>query len=333
MSERARASARDAATGGARQAVIFQAGGVNSPAMTILLIGGNGFVGSGIARYFSQKGGHRITSVARSSRPAIAGVEAVAADRTDAASFASALRGRTFDLAIDVTGYQAADLEAALPALLGRAGHYFFISTDFVYANDIEQFPIREDAPKDPDSAYGQGKLACEALLLETARRHRDFAFTVLRPPHVIGAGKELGSGSVQGRDKNLLRSMRAGTGLTLIADGMPIIMPVWHQQIAAAIEACALKPATFGQIMNMSGGDIVTTRRYYQLIAEILGVPLRYDSISLDDYREKYPQSRAFARHRLNDMSKLKALAGFEPGSKLADALKETVQWMDSHC
>lgn len=297
--------------------------------MNILLIGGNGFIGTGVARYFAQRG-HRITSAARSSASSVAGVESIAADRKDAASFAGAVGARTFDIAVDLTAYQPPDLDAVLPALLGRVGHYFFISTDFVYANDIEQFPIREDAPKDPDSPYGQGKLACEARL---QREQAKLAFTALRPPHVIGAGKELGSGSVQGRDKNLLRSMRAGVGLTLIADGMPIIMPVWHQQIGAAIEACALKPATFGQSMNMSGGDIVTTRRYYELIADILGVPLKYDSISLDEYRAKYPENRAFARHRLNDMSRLKALAGFEPGPRLVEALRETIQWMDANC
>jgi nucleoside-diphosphate-sugar epimerase len=300
--------------------------------MNILLIGGNGFIGSGIARYFVERGGHRVASVARQSRPALAAVDSIEADRASAASFAAAIGARTFDIAVDLTAYQTPELDAVLSSLAGRVGHFFFISTDFVYANDIEQLPIREDAPKDPDSAYGQGKLACEARLREWFEK-RQFVFTALRPPHVIGAGKELGSGSVQGRDRNLLRSMRAGTGLTLIADGMPIIMPVWHQQIAAAIEACAGKPATFGQSMNMSGGDVVTTRRYYQMIADILGVPLRYDSISLDAYRRQYPASRAFARHRLNDMSKLKSLAGFEPGAKLAEALRETVQWMEARC
>jgi nucleoside-diphosphate-sugar epimerase len=298
--------------------------------MNVLLIGGNGFIGSGVAKYFSERG-HRITSVSRTSRPASGNIESVAADRMNASSFSAAIGSRAFDIAVDLTAYKKADLDAVLPSLVGRTGHFFFISTDFVYANDIEQFPIREDAPKDPDSAYGQGKLECEARLQEVASE-RNFKFTALRPPHVIGTGKELGSGTVQGRDRNMLRSMRAGTGLTMIADGMPIIMPVWHQQIAAAIEACAMKPATFGQSMNMSGGDVVTTRKYYQLIADILGVQLRYDSISLDDYRRDNPDKRAFARHRINDMSKLKTLAGYEPGPKLVEALRETVQWMDAN-
>src|SRR5687767_13961802 len=114
--------------------------------MNILLIGGNGFIGTGIARYFTERGGeHRIASVARSSRPAVAGVEAIAGDRADAGAFARAIGQRTFDLAIDITAYQASDLDAVLPAMRGRVGHYAFISTDFVYATDIEEFPIRED--------------------------------------------------------------------------------------------------------------------------------------------------------------------------------------------
>lgn len=299
--------------------------------MNVLLIGGSGFVGSAVAEHFlAQK--HRVSVVSRGNKPVPAGSTPLVADRKDAGAFAAAIKGQTFDAAIDLTAFHGPDVEAVVPALAGHVGHYFLISTDFVYATDIEQIPITEDAPKDPHSGYSTGKLACEAVMLKASTEGK-LPGTALRPPHIMGAGKELGTTTVQGRDRNLLRSMRAGTGLTMLAEGELLIQPVWHRQIAEAIETCIGNPATFGQIMNMPGGEAVTTRRYYQLIADRLGVPLRYDSTSVDEYRKNFPDKRAFARHRVYDTSKLRNLAGYIARPQLAEAIDETVTWMEQNC
>lgn len=295
--------------------------------MDILIIGGNGFLGSAITSHFLARGDH-LTVAARGTRPFPDGVQVLPLDRRRKGALAEALAGRKFDLVVDCAAYQGDDIDDLFAALGGRLGHYIFISTDFVYATDIQSFPIREDAPKDDVSPYGLGKLACEARLA-LLHRQRQFPCSILRPPHIIGARKELGTGSVQGRDKQLLQSMRAGTGLTLIAEGQLIIQPVWNRQVAAAIEAMALKPATFGQIFNMMGPQAVTTRQYYQMVADILGVELRFDSIPLADYRRNYPDKQAFARHRIYDLSQLKLRAGHEPAPRLEEALRETVRWM----
>jgi len=294
--------------------------------MNVLIIGGGGFVGTAVAELFvAQK--HKVFVVSRGSKPPMAGTTPLTADRKDASAFAAAIKGKTFEVAIDLTAYQAPDVQAVMPSLSKAAGHYVLISTDFVYATDIEQFPITEKAPKDPNSGYGIGKLACEGLALES------MPTTVLRPPHIIGAGKELGTGTVQGRDKNLLRSMRAGTGLTMIAEGEMLIQPVWHRQIAEAIETIAGNPACCGQIMNMPGAEAVTTRRYYQLVADRLGVPLKYDSTPVEEYRKNHPDKRAFARHRVYDTSKLRNLAGYVARPQLKEAIDETVTWMEKNC
>lgn len=299
--------------------------------MNALVIGGSGFLGTPVVEHLLAAG-HSVAIVSRGERPTVPGARLLRGDRKNADSFANAVRQfhGEFDFVVDVTAFTAPDLERVLPSLRDRVGHYILISTDFVYSPDIETFPIKEDAPKDPRSGYAVGKLACEALLaesLELAGR-----YSVLRPPHILGAGKELGTGSVQGRDRNLLRSMRARTGLTLVGEGDLLIQPVWHRQIAAAIGDLAGKAAAFGKIMNMMGPEIVTTREYYRLVAEVLQVPLRYDSIPTEAYRRDFPDKRPFARHRVYDLSALKA-AGHTPQSGLQAALRETIQWMEAHC
>ncbi len=299
--------------------------------MNVLLIGGSGFVGTAVAELFLSRR-DRVTVLSRGNKSLIAGAEGIVGDRKDAGAFAKAIAGKTFDLAVDLTAFQAGDMAAIIPAMVGHVGHYVLISTDFVYATDIEQIPISEDAPKDSHSGYSTGKLACEAAMIAAWENH-ELPGTSLRPPHIMGAGKELGTGTLQGRDKNLLRSMRAGTGLTLLAEGELLIQPVWHRQIAEAVEAIAGNPATFGQVMNCPGGEAVTTRRYYQLIADRLGVPLKYDSSPVEAYREKFPDKRPFARHRVYETSKLKSLAGYVARPQLKEAIDETVTWMEKNC
>lgn len=295
--------------------------------MNVLLIGGSGFVGHAVAELFLSRA-DTVYSLTRGNKPNPPGVESLVGDRSDLQSFAAAIKGRDYELVIDITAMNAEHVHAVLPPLQDRCGHYFLISTDFVYATDIETFPIDERAPKDTESPYAKGKLAAEKALEEYR-----IPTTALRPPHIIGKGKELGTGSVQGRDKGLLRFMRAGTGLTLIAEGEYLIAPVWTKQIALAIAACALKSTTFGQVMNCPGGDIVTTRQYYKLIADRLGIPLRYDTISGEEYRRDNPDKRAFARHRIYDTTKLRELAGYTPAPMLEDAIDETVAWMEENC
>ena len=299
--------------------------------MKVLLIGGSGFVGTAIAELFLSRR-DRVTVNSRGNKPLIGGVEPLVADRKNAAAFAAAMAGHTFDLAIDLTAFSAGDVSAVAPAIAGKVGHYVLISTDFVYSTDIESFPISEDAPKDPHSGYSTGKLSAEAAMI-AAGESLKLAGSVLRPPHIMGAGKELGTTTVQGRDRNLLRSMRAGKGVTMLGEGELLLQPVWHRQIAEAIECIAGNAATFGQIMNCPGGEIVTTRRYYQLIADRLGVPLVYDSVSVERYRAENPDKRAFARHRIYDVSKLRNLAGYIARPQVKEAIDETVAWMEKNC
>src|SRR5437868_3498267 len=106
--------------------------------MNVLIIGGGGFVGTAVAEHFlAQK--HRVAVLSRGSKPAMAGTTPLVGDRQNAAAFAAAVKGQTFDLAIDLTAYHAPDVKAVVPALSKSVGHYVLISTDFVYATDIEQ--------------------------------------------------------------------------------------------------------------------------------------------------------------------------------------------------
>jgi nucleoside-diphosphate-sugar epimerase len=297
-----------------------------------LVIGGTGFLGTAIVRELLQAG-WSVTTLGRGNKPNILPqAEFVAADRAQPGALAAALGGRTFDLVVDCAAYQRPHAEDAVATFAGRTGHYIFISTDFVYSPAIEgPFPITEDAPKEQERPYGTGKLACEAVLTQ-AYEERGFPCTTLRPPHIVGAGKELGTGSVQGRDPRILAHLRAGTSLTLLAEGLLLIQPVWNREVGTCIVHIAGNPRSFGQVFNCTGPDCVTTRRYYQLIADRLGVPLRYETMAVAEYLQRWPERAPFARHRIYDLSRLAEATGYRPRWRLQDAIAETVEWMAQH-
>ncbi|MDQ2686744.1 MAG: NAD-dependent epimerase/dehydratase family protein, partial [Armatimonadota bacterium] len=131
-----------------------------------LVIGGTGFLGAAIVREL-RAAGWELTTLARGRQGnPFHDVSLIVADRSQPGALAQAIRGRDFDLVVDCAGFQEPDAAAAMEAFTGRIGLYVFISTDFVYAAAPDaRFPVREDAPKNPELPYAAGKLACEAAL------------------------------------------------------------------------------------------------------------------------------------------------------------------------
>lgn len=300
-------------------------------ARTALVIGGAGFLGSGIVEQLLQVG-WSVTVMGRGrKRPAMPGVAFVQVDRTEPGALAAAAGNQAYDLVVDCAAYFQPDVEDAISTFVDRTGHYVFISTDFVYAPSIAgPFPIAEDYPKETERSYGVGKLACEAALM-SAWTERQFPFTALRPPHIMGAGKELGTGSVEGRDVALLEHLRAGTGVTLLGEGLLLIQPVFKREVGDAIAHFACNSAAFGRIFNCTSPQCVTTRVYYELIAEQIGVPLKVGSMSVGEYLAKWPDKAPFARHRMYDLAALTTVTDYKPHWPLADALAETIAWLTS--
>jgi nucleoside-diphosphate-sugar epimerase len=297
---------------------------------TALIIGGTGFLGTAIVRELCTAG-WAVTSLARGQKAnRVADAVLIAADRSQPGQIAAAVGARRFDLVVDCAAYTRPHAEDALAAFAGKTGHYVFISTDFVYAADpATRFPIAEDAAKLKNVPYAVGKLECEALLTK-AWQDQKFPATVLRPPHILGVGRELGCDPAQGRDSKILDYIRSGNGLILVGEGQFLIQPVWNREVGACIAQMAGNAASFGQIFNCAGPDCVTTRRYYEIVAERLGVPLRFASIGYEEFTKRSSDKAHFTWHRIYDTTRLSSVTGYTPRLRLEDALTETIRWME---
>src|SRR5579862_6586169 len=199
--------------------------------MKLLIVGGTGFLSSalveaGIAR------GHAVTIVTRGLRPAPRGdsVERLIADRSDAASFRAALADRSFDAVIDAICYTPEHARQNIDVFSGRAKRLVMISTDFVYSVRNRPVPVPEDWLRDAPTAYGRNKAACEDILVEGGDR---LPATILRPPHIVGAGSLLGTGSLQGRDATLPARLQRAEPIVILDGGALLIQPADKRDIA----------------------------------------------------------------------------------------------------
>jgi 2'-hydroxyisoflavone reductase len=140
--------------------------------MRLLVLGGTVFLGRAVAAQ-ARAAGHDVTCAARGSSGApIEGVRFVKTDRDDPAGL-SGLDGETFDAVVDVARLPR-HVRHATDALAGRVGHYTFVSTCNVYADNATPgqraatAPLLEPGEFDDESApeaYGANKVTCENLV------------------------------------------------------------------------------------------------------------------------------------------------------------------------
>ncbi len=182
---------------GATDAVAALAGpasrGAGGRRLRILLLGGTGFIGPHLV-YRIVHGGHELTLFNRGrSEPGLHaelfdGLENLVGDRNDDIS---ALEGRSWDVAIDNSGYTNTQVRATAQLLKGSVGQYIFTSTRAVYA-DYTHPVMDEDAPVGitgvPESEWsGYGPL--KALAEREVQEAFPEGTAIVRPPIITGPG------------------------------------------------------------------------------------------------------------------------------------------------
>ncbi len=299
---------------------------MDGSALKVLVIGGSGFVSGTLARV-ARDAGHEVWVVTRGQRPVPEGVTALTADRKDRQAFAAAVAGAgvEWDLAVDCIGYQAEDAVQDVEVLSPRVGHLVFISTDFVFDPARRAFPQPFGNPHFLAEGYGGGKRACEEVL--SAADTGDMRWTVFRPCHIYGPGSQLGCLPEHGRDPELIARMRAGEPLRLVGGGHFLQQPIFVRDLAElALSAHGCDLAHRG-IYCSAGPDIIESRRYYEIIAEVLGVEARIEEVSVAQARIDHPEWASFLCHRIYDVTPLR-LAGLQvPNTPIAAGLREHVR------
>lgn len=293
--------------------------------LKILLIGGSGFV-SGTLAQRALAAGHQLWAVTRGQRALADGVKAITVDRSDRAAFADALAAEStnWDLVVDCIGYSADDAAQDLAIFRERARHFVFISTDFVYDPAQRIFPQPERTAHYLADGYGGKKRQAELIFVEGDTG--PMQWSIVRPCHIYGPGSLLGCLPEHGRDPELVDRIRRGDRLRLVGGGHFLQQPIFAADLADTILSCAGNGAAHGGIFNVAGPDIVESRRYYEIIGEILGHRVEIEEIPVEAYRAARPDRASFLCHRIYDLSGLERSGLAVPATPLTDGLRAHV-------
>ena len=144
--------------------------------MRILILGGTAFLGRAVAVH-AISAGHDVICAARGSAgPVAPGATLIQVDRSVPGGL-DPLAGQHFDAVIDVARVPS-QIRRALAELAGRVGHWTFVSSGSVYADQstpgqrVDTAPLMAAAPPEMDDpsvsseAYGQCKVAGEEAVL-----------------------------------------------------------------------------------------------------------------------------------------------------------------------
>ena len=318
---------------------------------TVLVLGGTGFVSGTVARA-AVDAGHTVWIITRGSKPAPAGVTALAADRHDREAFSRAVdeaiagAGGQIDLVVDVIAFTPEDARQDLEAFAGRVGRLVLVSTDFVYDPKRRRFPQSESDADYLASGYGGLKREAERVL--EAAGADAVPWVVVRPGHIYGPGSLLGCLPPVGRDADLIGRVRRGDAVELVGGGHYLQQPVFAPDLARVIlelggaqgdrtsdpeERVAPSGAVLGfvspvgQVLNVAGPDIAESVDYYRFVAEALGTDLRVTEVPVEAYRVEHPERETFLCHRFYDLGRLEATGVRLPDTPLRDGIARHVE------
>lgn len=294
--------------------------------MKLLILGGSGFVSGTLART-ALGAGHNVWVITRGKRPVPPGATALVADRRDGTAFEAAVRGAgtNWDLVIDSIGFEPGDAAQDLTLFRDRAAHLVFISTDFVFDPAHRRYPQAEQSDHYLADGYGGKKRQCELIFLESDPGR--MAWTILRPCHIYGPGSLLGCLPMHGRDAKLIERLRAGETLKLAGGGHFLQQPVFAPDLARTILSCHGNPRATGQIYQVAGPDILTSRRYYQTVADALGVALKIEEVPVEPLWNHQPDLRPFLCHRIYDLGRLRQHNLVAPATPVEEGLRVHVK------
>jgi len=182
------------------------------------------------------------------------------------------------------------------------------------------------DAPNPFHSRLGHGYANAKRGAEQVLRAVPDIAWTVLRPPVILGADD---------------RTRRVWWFVQRLLDGGPIIIPdwgagrvfqvAWADDVARAFVRAAGKPAAYGHAYNVAQAEIYTAESWITACAEVLGVTPRWAHVREAELSEcglsaySLPVAGRPFGHVLLDLTAVRCDVGFEPRPE-AEWLRTTI-------
>lgn len=249
--------------------------------MNILVIGGSKFIGWRLVELLG-KTQHTVTVINRGNYPRKypANVTHHVADRNNYEQMLAIVKTATYDVVFDMCGYVENDMKYVARLFTARTMKYVFISTAATYLEPLEM-PIAEDYAQGVHGVwggYGNGKLACEKVLL-SAYKKNGFPAVIVRPSYVYGVGNTID------RETFLFDRITKGRTILVPSDGEAVIQHGEVTDLCRTLLAIAEMPKGVGECYNISGQELVTLNGLVRLVAKVVGKDAKITFVTPKDY------------------------------------------------
>jgi len=300
--------------------------------MKVLVLGGNGFIGSHVVDQLLAVG-HKVRVFDRSSeryREPLKQVEYRQGRFDDTFQVAEALQGVDAVchlISTTVPGTSnlnpVADVQSNLVNTLylleqmrkkGLRRILYLSSGGTVYGNP-ESSPVSEEYPLNPISSYGIVKMAVEKYLYMYQQLY-ELQPVILRPSNPYGPRQ--GHAGVQGLIGTLLARAFSGEPLEIWGDGS-IVRDYMHVSDLARLCVSALESNSCG-VFNAGSGEGHSINQIIVMIRDLTGGELEV----------RYEEARAFdVKEVVLDISRASAEFGWKPAVPLPDGIREHLEWL----
>lgn len=305
--------------------------------MEIVIIGGGGFIGTALRKYFSEDDVYihligRKISIPVSDRETYYSVSEYTFKQ-----LSEMFRQKPPDLIIDLaynstpgTSYDdpVKDYSDNLYQVIQhlefakavKTGCYIYVSSGgTVYGDPAHRQPLGELAPNYPLSPYGVTKMACERYVYMYHRMY-GLPAIILRPSNIYGPGQKpfIGQGIIATAIGLAIRK----EPVHIFGTGSHIRDYIFIDDFCAAVQA-VICHGTYGETYNMGSGagtTIVDLMASISLVLETSGLALR--SI--------YLPGRPFdVQYNVLNIDKIKSISPWQPGTGLTDGIQKTFNWI----
>jgi GDP-4-dehydro-6-deoxy-D-mannose reductase len=298
----------------------------------LLLLGAGGFAGAQL-RQAATDAGLRVVTSSRAG-----GDGAPACDLTDPASVAACVEAARPDLVVNAAGsssvarswerpdevfsVNATGVLNLLEAVARGAAkaHVLCLSSAAVYGEPpAAAMPLGEDAPTEPVSPYGAGKLAMEALCAQYARA-RGLEVAVVRAFNLVGPGQPAFS-AASALARQLAAAERAGEPRVELALGNPGAARDTTDVRDAARALLEVSRRRLTGTYNLCSGVAPSVAD----LAAALAAATALEVATRVDPSLARPSDPALL---LGDPSRLREATGFAPAIPLERSLADLLDW-----
>jgi UDP-glucose 4-epimerase len=188
-----------------------------------------------------------------------------------------------------------------------------FVSSSMVYG-DFVKSPAQEDMPTRPKEIYGSMKLAAEVIVTAYSQRY-DIPLTIVRPTAVYGPA-----------DNNrrvlsiFIEKALAGEEITIGNGGSTVLDFSFVEDVADGMRLVTMSPEAANETFNISRGEGRSLLEAVDILKERIP-DLRY---RIEDKESFHPRRGAM------DISKARALAGYEPRYSLEEGLARCLEHLE---